>query len=56
MRLRKQHMTALLYAGVFAVLTGSALYFFARASLITSLISAGIVFAACLIALLENTR
>jgi hypothetical protein len=56
MRLRKHHMTALLYASVFAIVTGSALYFFARASVIVSLVSAGILFAACLIALLESVR
>jgi ABC-type uncharacterized transport system permease subunit len=56
MRPRKHHMTALLYASVFAGATGSALYFFARASGIASLLAAGIVFAAFLIALLAREQ
>ena len=56
MRLRKQEMTAVLYASVFALVIGATLHFFARASVVTSILSAGIIFAVSLIALLENER
>ena len=56
MRLRNREMTALLYASVFAVAAGGALYFFARAPVITTLLSAGILFVVCYIALLENEQ
>ena len=56
MRLRKHEMTALIYASLFAVAAGGALYFLARAPIIASLLSAGILFAVCFIALLENER
>jgi hypothetical protein len=56
MRPRKHHITALLYASVFAVAAGSALHFFARASLITSILATVILLAVTLFALLENKR
>jgi hypothetical protein len=56
MRLRKREVTALLYASAFAVAAGAALYFFARASAITSILAAGVLFAVSLFALLENRR
>jgi hypothetical protein len=56
MRLRKHKMTALMYASLFAVAAGGALYFFARAPVIASLLSAGILFTVCFIALLENEK
>jgi hypothetical protein len=56
MRPRKREITALLYAGVFAGAAGAALYFFARASVIASILAAGVLFAVSLFALLENER
>jgi hypothetical protein len=49
-------MTALLYSSVFAFATGSALYFFARASGFVSFLAAAILFGACLNALLASER
>ena len=56
MRLRNQEKTALLYASVFAVATGGALYFFAHAPVYAALLSAGILFAICFIAVEESER
>jgi hypothetical protein len=56
MRLRKHQVTALLYASAFAVATGSALYFFARAPVYVSLLSAGVLFAVCFIAVQESEQ
>jgi hypothetical protein len=56
MRLRKHQMTALLYASVFAVATGSALYFFAHAPVYAALLSAGMLFAVCFIAVEASER
>jgi hypothetical protein len=56
MRLGKHQMTALLYASAFAVATGAALYFFARAALYATLLAAGLLFAVCFIAVEEDAR
>jgi hypothetical protein len=56
MRPRRHQVTALLYASVFAVATGSALYFFARVPVYVSLLSAGILFAVCFLAVQESEQ
>jgi hypothetical protein len=56
MRLGKHQATALLYASAFAIATGTALYFFARAPVYATLLSAGLLFAVCFIAVEENER
>ena len=56
MRLGRHEISSLFYASVFAVAIGIALHFFARVPTIIALLSAGILFAACLIALLANKR
>ena len=56
MRLRKHQMTALLYASAFAVATGGALYFFAGAPLYATMLSAGMLFVVCFIAVAESER
>lgn len=56
MRPRKHEMTALLYASVFAIVIGATLHFFAHASVIVSVLSAGVLFAVSLIAILQNER
>jgi hypothetical protein len=56
MQLRSREKTALLYASVFAVATGGALYFFANAPVYAALLSAGLLFAVCFIAVHENER
>jgi hypothetical protein len=56
MRLRKHQMTALLYASVFAIATGGALYFFARTPVYAALLSAGMLFAVCFIAVQKSER
>jgi hypothetical protein len=55
-RLGKHQVTALLYASAFAVATGAALYFFASAPLYAALLSAGLLFAVCFIAVEEYER
>src|SRR4051812_38837090 len=54
MRQHKHQMTALLYASVFAVATGGALYFFAHAPVYATLLSAGVLFVVCFIAVEES--
>jgi hypothetical protein len=56
MRLRNQEKTALLYASVFAVATGGALYFFAHAPVYATLLSAGILFVVCFLAVEESEK
>ena len=56
MRLRNHQVTALLYASVFAVATGGALYFFASAPVYAALLSAVILFVVCFVAVQENER
>jgi hypothetical protein len=56
MRLRNPEKTALLYASVFAVATGGALYFFARAPVYATLLSAGMLFVVCFLAVHESER
>jgi hypothetical protein len=56
MRLRNQDKRALLYASVFAVATGGALYFFAHAPVYAAVVSAGMLFVVCFVAVQESER
>ena len=56
MRWGKREITALVYASVFAFAVGAALYFFARAQAAIAILSAAVLFAACLVALLAEKR
>jgi hypothetical protein len=56
MRLGKHQVTALLYASAFAGATGAALYFFARAPVYATLLSAGLLFTVCFIAVEQSER
>jgi len=56
MRQHKHEVTALLYATVFAVATGGALYFFAHAPAYATLLSAGMLFVVCYIAVEASER
>jgi hypothetical protein len=56
MRRRKHQITALLYASAFAVVAGAALHFFARASMVASILAAAILLGVTFFALLESER